>query len=102
MDDIFTTAGAPSAPQAATSALFHASPIFREMFDPENVGKKHKKKSKKKRKSKKDAEVARLAYGLGAMAYKNEVLSNMLKLALAAKRGTLREEPIEVGFEVLK
>ncbi len=102
MDEIFTTAGAPSAPQAATSALFHASPIFREMFDQESGGKKHKKKGKKKRKSKKNAEVARLAFSLGVATHKNEMLSNMLKLALAAQRGTLREEPIDVGFEVLK
>ena len=67
-------------------------------------GKKKVKKKKgkgKKRKRRLEQTVARVNFQNGVLAYQNFCLDRMLHLALGAQKGTLREPPIEVGFEVL-
>ena len=71
----------------------------------ENSGGKKKGKKKKgkgkKRKHRLEQTVARVNFQNGVLAYQNFCLDRMLHLALGAQKGTLREPPIEVGFEVL-
>lgn len=81
------------------------------MAGMENNKKHHSKEKKKHQKSKKkttkkdtfcsQADLYRLSYCLGAMQEKNKTLENMLRLALAGQKRTLRADILEAGFEVL-
>ena len=71
-----------------------------------DAGKKKRKKPKSKKKAKAREErleemVARVSYRNGVLEQQNYCLESMMRLALAASNGTLREPPIEVGFKVL-
>lgn len=77
-------------------------------------GKKKKHHSKGKKGHKKNKNVAKdknasclqdklysLCFCLGAMQEKNKTMENMMRLALAGQKGTLRTDVLDVGFEIL-
>lgn len=99
MDGIFLRG--VDAPQEEKIDLILRNPYMASIYGPKNSGGKKGKKRKKEEKRKLKNDVARLAFTLGMTTYENKMLRNMMVLALAAQRGTLHEEPIEVGFEVI-
>lgn len=77
-----------------------------------DCGSKKKRKKRKKQRTKKgrvkrsrrscsESKQYLLPYLLGAAHKENEMLKAMIKLSLAASKGTLREDVLEIGCEVL-
>ena len=105
-----------SAPDGGRNLLggLPIDPMLMESLMEDYGGKKHKKKGKKKgeKKGKKSGKnkarllrleqmVAQVNYQNGVLAQQNDCLDNMMRLALAAQRRSLKEAPIEVGFKVI-